>query len=62
MPVLTYRAETWAVTEKRLNSLQAMKMRYLRKVEGKARRDRIRNTTIRAVSYTHLDVYKRQTI
>ena len=34
-PVLTYGGETWALTEKYLNSLQAMEMRYLREVEGK---------------------------
>ena len=88
VPILTCGDETWALTEKHLNSLQAMEMRYLRKVEGKRRRNRIRNTIMRvclktiplkmklrkhscdgldtfrdgrvSVSYTHLDVYKRQ--
>ena len=42
VPVLTFGVETWALTKNHLNSLQGMEMRYLRKVEGKTRRDRAR--------------------
>ena len=54
VPVLTYGSETWALTEKHLNSLEAMEMRYLRKVEGKTSRDRVRNTTIRVSLIQHV--------
>ena len=47
MPVLTYVAETLSLTDYHLNSLQAMKMKYFKNVEGMARRVLIRNTAIR---------------
>lgn len=47
VPTLTYGCESWALTRSRNNRLQAMEMRYFRRVAGKTRRDRVRNQTLR---------------
>ena len=47
MPTLTYGCESWPMTSKHYSWIQTMEMRYLRKVQGKTKRDRIRNQTIR---------------
>ncbi|KAF6209013.1 hypothetical protein GE061_014756 [Apolygus lucorum] len=46
-PILTHSAESWALTKKEYDRLQASEMKYLRKVAKKTRWDRVRNTTIR---------------
>ncbi|KAI5747504.1 hypothetical protein M8J77_015356 [Diaphorina citri] len=46
-PTLTYSSETWTLITKHKSRLQAAEMKYLRRVEDKTRRDRIRNQTIR---------------
>ncbi|KAF6213851.1 hypothetical protein GE061_011575 [Apolygus lucorum] len=47
-PTLTHSSESWALSSKHRSRLQAVEMRYLRRVEGKTRRDRVRNQTIRS--------------
>jgi hypothetical protein len=40
-------SESLTILDKHKNRMQAGEMKYLRKVNGKTRRDQIRNTTIR---------------
>lgn len=47
LPILTYSSESWTLTTRLKSQIQAMEMRYLRKVIGKTRRDRVRNATVR---------------
>jgi hypothetical protein len=42
-PILTYSCETWMMNSNDQSELQACEMRFLRKIEGKMSRDRIRN-------------------
>src|SRR5699024_2143683 len=44
---LTYGLETWILTEETRSRVQAAEMRFLRKVVGVTRRDRIRSSQIR---------------
>lgn len=39
--ILTYGSEWWAMTHKEVTTLQTVEMRYLRRLEGKTRRNRI---------------------
>lgn len=48
VPTLTYGCESWALTKKHKSKLQSMEMRFLRKIENKTRRDRVRNVAIRS--------------
>lgn len=48
LPILTYFSESWILDSRNKSRIPANEMRYLRKVEGKTRRDRICNTTITA--------------
>ncbi|XP_014274388.1 uncharacterized protein [Halyomorpha halys] len=48
LPILTYSSESWTLTEKHQSRIQASEMRLLLKIEGKTKRDRVRNTTIRS--------------
>ncbi|KAL3279850.1 hypothetical protein HHI36_017356, partial [Cryptolaemus montrouzieri] len=41
--IVTYRSESWVLTTKTKNKLQAMKMKYFTRVEGVKRRDSISN-------------------
>ena len=45
--ILTYGSETWILEERTRSKIQAAEMRFLRKIAGKTRHDRIRNDTIR---------------
>lgn len=47
LPVLLYGAETWAMMDKHKSRVTASEMKYLRKVVGKTKRDRVRNINIR---------------
>lgn len=46
-PILTYGCETWVLSQRMRSKLQACEMKYLRKVRGVTRRDKIRNEQIR---------------
>jgi hypothetical protein len=46
LPTLTYSAKSWTLGAKQHNRLQAAEMMYLRRVEQKTRRDKMRNQTI----------------
>ena len=47
-PILLYGSEVWSLTTRTESKLQAAEMRVLRTIKGVTRKDRIRNTTIRA--------------
>ena len=46
-PTLLYGSETWTLQKRHMKKLQAVEMRYLRKVEGVTRMDRVRSDDIR---------------
>lgn len=46
-PTLSFASETWTTTQRQRNKLNSMEMRFLRKIQGKTRRDRIRNEVFR---------------
>lgn len=46
-PILIYGAENWVLNKNQMNRLQAAEMRYLRKVAGVKRTDKLRNEYIR---------------
>ena len=46
-PILTYGQESWILTERTRSRVQAAEMRFLRRIAGVSRIDRIRNTDIR---------------
>ncbi|XP_014290153.1 uncharacterized protein [Halyomorpha halys] len=45
--ILSYSSESWTLTSKHKSRIESMEMRYLRKVELRTRRDRVRNSTVR---------------
>ena len=47
MPTLLYGSETWTLQKRHMKKLQAVEMRYLRKVEGVTRMDKVRSDDIR---------------
>ena len=47
IPTLTYGCETLTLQKRHRSSIQALEMRYLRRVEGITRVDRVRNEDIR---------------
>ena len=46
LPTILYGCETWTLQKSHEGKLQALEMRYLRKVEGVTRVDRIRNEDV----------------
>ena len=47
LPTLLYGCETWTMQQRHVSSLQALEMRYLRRVQGVTRLNRVRNEDIR---------------
>lgn len=47
VPTLTYGAESWPLQDKHKSRITAAEMRYLRRIVGRTRRDRVRNVTTR---------------
>ena len=47
VPTLLYGSETWTLQKRHRSKIQAMEMRYLRKVEGVTRLDRVSNEDFR---------------
>ena len=47
-PIVMYGSECWSLTTRTESKIQAAEMRVLRTIKGVTRRDRIRNTAIRA--------------
>ena len=45
-PILTYFCVSWVMNSNNESAIQACEMRFLRRIEGKTRRDRIRNKII----------------
>jgi hypothetical protein len=46
-PTLTYSCESWTLLDTHRSKIQALEMRFLRRVEKVTKRDRIRNQVIR---------------
>lgn len=46
-PILTYGSESWILTSRLHSKIQALDMKYLRRVKGISKRDRIRNDVVR---------------
>ena len=46
-PILTYAAGTWTTTKRLESRIQSAEMKFLRSIEGKTRKDRVRNEEIR---------------
>ncbi|XP_073991824.1 uncharacterized protein [Rhodnius prolixus] len=53
VPLLTYGSESWVTRAKDKSNLQSAEMRFLRRVKGCTKRERIRNVDIRE----ELDIY-----
>jgi hypothetical protein len=48
VPILPYGSESWVTSKKDKDKIQAAEMRFLRRVKGCTRADRIRHVDIRA--------------
>ena len=46
-PTLTYSCESWVLTERLKSKINSMEMRFLRKIQGRSRKDKIRNEIYR---------------
>ncbi|KAK7788325.1 hypothetical protein R5R35_014440 [Gryllus longicercus] len=47
VPTLLYGCESWVLTQKTLTTIQSSEMKFLRRINGCTREDRIRNEEIR---------------
>jgi hypothetical protein len=54
VPTLSYGSESWVIWKKDKDKIQAAEMRFLRRVKGCTRADRIRNVDIRAELYIYI--------
>ena len=62
VPTLTYGTETWIMAARQILRIKVTEIKFLCSIAGYTKLDVKRNNQKRAVSYTHLDVYKRQDV
>jgi hypothetical protein len=52
-PILSFASETWVLNKKHKSKIQTMEMRFLQKVVGKTRHDKIRNEQLEEIWECH---------